>query len=71
MASELGKVTDVVVVGSLDEAVTSACEIAISKGVKVVLLSPASSSFDAFRDFEERGERFESAVLKEAERRRK
>jgi len=69
MALELGKVTDVVVVGSLDEAVTSACEIAVSKGVKVVLLSPASSSFDAFRDFEERGERFENAVLKEAERR--
>ena len=29
---------------------------------EVVLLSPACASFDAFRDFEERGERFRQIV---------
>jgi UDP-N-acetylmuramoylalanine--D-glutamate ligase len=29
---------------------------------EVVLLSPACASFDAFRDFEERGDRFRTLV---------
>ena len=47
---------------SLDEAVTLAIE--LSKPGDTVLFSPGHSSFDSFRDYEERGERF-SARLKE------
>ena len=44
----------------LEEAVRSAAADA-SRG-EVVLLAPACASFDAFRDFEERGERFRALV---------
>ena len=45
--------------GTLERAVESAA--AEAKPGEVVLLSPACASFDAFEDFEERGERFRAA----------
>jgi UDP-N-acetylmuramoylalanine--D-glutamate ligase len=44
----------------LEDAVRRAAAAALSG--EVVLLSPACASFDAFRDFEERGERFREIV---------
>jgi UDP-N-acetylmuramoylalanine--D-glutamate ligase len=46
--------------GSMDEAVLMGFEIARPSGV--VLLAPACASFDMFRDYAERGERFKDAV---------
>jgi len=46
--------------GSMDEAVRMGFEIARPSGV--VLLAPACASFDMFRDYAERGERFKDAV---------
>jgi UDP-N-acetylmuramoylalanine--D-glutamate ligase len=45
---------------NLEEAVIAAREVA-SKG-DVVLLSPGGTSYDEFKDFEERGETFRSIV---------
>lgn len=47
-------------VTTLSEAVHAASELATSGDV--VLLSPGGTSFDAFRDFAERGERFQQLV---------
>ena len=47
-------------VKTLEEAVQKAAEIA-EKGDKV-LLSPGGTSYDAYRDFEERGEHFRNLV---------
>ncbi len=47
-------------VATLAEAVREACEIA--EPGDVVLLSPACTSFDAYRNFEERGEEFRRLV---------
>jgi UDP-N-acetylmuramoylalanine--D-glutamate ligase len=47
-------------VNTLKEAVIKAAEIA-EKGDKV-LLSPGGTSYDAYRDFEERGEHFKNLV---------
>jgi UDP-N-acetylmuramoylalanine--D-glutamate ligase len=55
-----GSLTSVTGVGTLGEAVTRAAELA--RGGDVVLLSPGATSFDAFRDFEERGRRFKELV---------
>jgi len=44
-----------------DSSVRSACEVA--EPGDVVLLSPASTSFDAFKNFEERGERFKNLII--------
>jgi UDP-N-acetylmuramoylalanine--D-glutamate ligase len=44
----------------LAEAVAAAA--ANAKPGEVVLLSPACASFDAYRDFEERGEHFRALV---------
>jgi UDP-N-acetylmuramoylalanine--D-glutamate ligase len=49
-------------VNTLDEAVEKAKE--ISKKNDVVLFSPASASFDMFKNFEERGNRFKQIVNK-------
>jgi UDP-N-acetylmuramoylalanine--D-glutamate ligase len=51
-----GRPYSVAVVPTLEEAVREAA--AVAKDGDVVLLSPGGTSFDAFRDFEERGERF-------------
>jgi UDP-N-acetylmuramoylalanine--D-glutamate ligase len=47
-------------VGDLQEAVAKAAQIA--EAGESVLLSPGGTSFDAYRDFEERGEHFRRLV---------
>ncbi|UFP96456.1 UDP-N-acetylmuramoyl-L-alanine--D-glutamate ligase [Gloeobacter morelensis] len=47
---------------TLEEAVPVAFEQARQQGAQCVLLSPACASFDQFRNFEERGERFRTLV---------
>jgi UDP-N-acetylmuramoylalanine--D-glutamate ligase len=56
----LGDLTETVLVGNLDEAVAEA-ERAARPG-DVVLFSPACSSFDMFRNYEERGNCFAALV---------
>jgi UDP-N-acetylmuramoylalanine--D-glutamate ligase len=64
MATELAPAADAGVeildVGSLERAVEAASEQA--RPGEIVLLSPACASFDAFQDFEERGDRFRELV---------
>jgi len=47
-------------VGTLEDAVEMAARLA--RPGEVVLLSPGGTSFDAFRDFAERGDRFKELV---------
>ncbi len=47
-------------VATLDEAVMTAAQTARSG--EVVLLSPGGTSFDAFKDFAERGDKFQELV---------
>jgi UDP-N-acetylmuramoylalanine--D-glutamate ligase len=63
----LEDVIDVRDANSMDEAVRAAFELARPAGV--VLLAPACASFDMFRDYAERGERFKQAVRQLAESR--
>ena len=51
--------------GTLDRAVEAAARDAAASGLKepVVLLSPACASFDQYRNFEVRGDRFRELVL--------
>lgn len=51
---------EIVMCHDFEEAVTSACRAA--EAGEYVLLSPACASFDAFRNFEERGKRFKELV---------
>jgi UDP-N-acetylmuramoylalanine--D-glutamate ligase len=60
MERDLGGLTDTVVAKSLEEAVHLAYQTA-GEG-EVVLLSPACSSFDMFKDYKERGKVFKEAV---------
>ena len=60
IAHELGNLTDTHLAGSLEEAVQRARELTGPGGV--VLFSPACSSFDMFRDYEERAERYKALV---------
>jgi UDP-N-acetylmuramoylalanine--D-glutamate ligase len=60
MESELGVLTDTRRAASLEEAVLIAADITLSGGT--VLMSPACSSFDMFKDYEERAQRFIAAV---------
>ncbi|MDX6607973.1 MAG: UDP-N-acetylmuramoylalanine--D-glutamate ligase [Solirubrobacterales bacterium] len=64
MAAELAPAADAGVqvseLGSLESALEAAA--ADAEPGEVVLLSPACSSFDAFKDFEERGDRFRELV---------
>ena len=46
--------------GSIEEAVRTAFELAPSNGT--VLLAPACASWDMFRDYKERGDRFAEAA---------
>ena len=54
-------VLPVTVVPIFEEAVKTACGLATAGDV--VLLSPACTSFDAFRHFDERGDAFKRIVL--------
>ena len=58
--SALGNLTETCMVGSLEEAVARAGEVTEPGGV--VLFSPACSSFDMFRNYEERGDLFATLV---------
>jgi UDP-N-acetylmuramoylalanine--D-glutamate ligase len=58
--SALGGLTDTRLAESLEEAVAVAREVTAAGGV--VLFSPACSSFDMFKNYEERGERFAELV---------
>lgn len=60
MEAELGALTDTRRAATLEEAVRLAAEITRPGGT--VLMSPACSSFDMFRDYEERAQRFIAAV---------
>ena len=64
MAAELSPAAEAGVaiseIGSLERAVETAA--AEAKPGEVVLLSPACASFDAFKDFEQRGDRFRQLV---------
>ena len=50
------------IAGTLDAAVPAALAAARATGAEVVLLSPATASFDQFSGFEARGERFAALV---------
>jgi UDP-N-acetylmuramoylalanine--D-glutamate ligase len=60
MERELSGASPLAVVETLDEAVRKAAGLA--RPGDVVILSPACSSFDQFRNFEERGQAFRKAV---------
>jgi UDP-N-acetylmuramoylalanine--D-glutamate ligase len=61
MADELGDASvEIIQAGTLERALESAR--ADAKPGEVVLLSPAAASFDAFKDFEARGDRFRELV---------
>jgi UDP-N-acetylmuramoylalanine--D-glutamate ligase len=61
IAAALGDLTETVIVENLDAAVREAAEHA--RPGDVVLLSPACSSFDQFRNYAERGKAFKNLVL--------
>jgi UDP-N-acetylmuramoylalanine--D-glutamate ligase len=60
MKEALGELTDTRFAQTLEDAVILAHELTLPGGT--VLLSPACSSFDMFRDYEERANRFIAAV---------
>jgi UDP-N-acetylmuramoylalanine--D-glutamate ligase len=60
MNEALGALTDTVLAESLEEAVAYARAHTLAGGV--VLFSPACSSFDMFKNYEERAERFKTLV---------
>lgn len=62
MNRELGGLTDTVMAKTMEEAVLLAHRRA--KAGEVVLLSPACSSFDMFKDYKQRGKIFKEAVHK-------
>jgi UDP-N-acetylmuramoylalanine--D-glutamate ligase len=57
---ERSRLEGITQVGTLEEAVEAAARLA--RQGEVVLLSPGGTSFDAFRDFAERGDRFKELV---------
>jgi len=62
MNRELGRLTDTVLAKTMEEAVLLARQ-KVTAG-EVVLLSPACSSFDMFKDYKERGRVFKETVHK-------
>ena len=60
LAADLDGAVALVRSGTLEQAVADAR--AAARPGEVVLLSPACASFDAFRDYEERGDRFRALV---------
>ena len=60
MQDDLGALTDTHRATTLEEAVWLSAQLTASGGT--VLMSPACSSFDMFRDYEERAQRFIAAV---------
>jgi UDP-N-acetylmuramoylalanine--D-glutamate ligase len=60
LAQELGGATEMETADSLEEALARAWRAA--RPGEVILLSPACSSFDMFRDYEERGQMFKAWV---------
>ena len=60
LAADLEGTVPLVCCGTLERAVREAA--AAAAAGEVVLLSPACASFDAFRDYEDRGERFRGLV---------
>ena len=66
MNEALGALTDTHLAETLEEAVAVARRLTAPGGV--VLFSPACSSFDMFKDYEERAERFK-ALVRASERR--
>ena len=60
LASDLAGTAPLRRCGTLEEAVGQAA--AAARPGEVVLLSPACASFDAFRDYEDRGDRFRALV---------
>jgi len=65
MDEELGNLTDTRKAASMADAVRLAAEITEAGGT--VLMSPACSSFDMFRDYEDRAQRYIAAVMGLAE----
>jgi len=61
MEAELGQLTDTRRAATMEDAVRLAAEITSPGGT--VLMSPACSSFDMFRDYEERAQSFIAAVM--------
>ena len=61
MQAELGTLTNTLRAGSLEEAVQMAARLTAPGGT--VLMSPACSSFDMFKDYEERAQKFIAAVM--------
>ena len=60
VVQDLGKALQVVPAGSFDEVIATARR--LTHPGDAVLLSPACSSYDMFKNYEERGERFRKAV---------
>lgn len=60
MAHELGDASETVAVDSFADAV--GCAVEAARPGDTVLLSPACASFDMFRDYAERGERYRALV---------
>ena len=60
MNEALGALTDTHLAGSLEEAVELAHSLTAAGGT--VLFSPACSSFDMFKDYAERAQRFQALV---------
>ncbi|HEV8376319.1 MAG TPA: UDP-N-acetylmuramoyl-L-alanine--D-glutamate ligase, partial [Candidatus Polarisedimenticolia bacterium] len=61
IAAQIGEPVPTRKVETMEEAVAAASEMAPPGGV--VLLAPACASFDAYRNFEERGEDFRRKVV--------
>jgi UDP-N-acetylmuramoylalanine--D-glutamate ligase len=60
VTQDMGKALEVVPAGSFEEVIATARRLA--RPGDAVLLSPACSSYDMFKNYEERGERFRQAV---------